>query len=66
MLHVPAVKSAFTNRAALALNCLMQTPIALDLDHCGTIVRDLDRAQQAFILSSFNFTSRSLLDDYQI
>jgi len=34
-------------------------PIALDLDHCGTIVRDLDRAQQAFARLGFNLTARS-------
>ncbi len=34
-------------------------PIALDLDHCGTIVRDLDRAQHAFTKLGFNLTPRS-------
>ncbi|MBK8064423.1 MAG: VOC family protein [Betaproteobacteria bacterium] len=33
--------------------------IALDLDHCGTIVRDLDRAQQVFARLGFNLTTRS-------
>lgn len=34
-------------------------PIALDLDHCGTIVRDLNRAEQAFAMLGFNLTARS-------
>lgn len=34
-------------------------PIALDLDHCGTIVRDLDRAQRTFARLGFHLTARS-------
>ena len=34
-------------------------PLALNLDHCGTIVRDLDLAQQAFQDLGFKLTLRS-------
>ncbi len=34
-------------------------PIAVDLDHVGTIVRDLDRAQEAFLKLGFQLTARS-------
>jgi len=47
----PAPRSTFPQDA--------MAPIALDLDHCGTIVRDLDRARQAFARLGFNLTTRS-------
>jgi hypothetical protein len=34
-------------------------PFALDLDHCGTIVRDLDAAHAAFSKLGFKLTARS-------